>query len=237
MTEDYNSYNHTWSVNAKIYNPEGTRSQSWLVEWNRATTSSTTSMPIFDDFGDFFIEIELKEKCPYILGLIALGVFLLNPPISVPPSVQVGFDKVFLQAPNDPEAPESAAFASDVFGLTFTNQVNFNINTTQGPAACAGESFIIQASFRIPENSAFCCNLNRVGLSADNKFEKSPNPITGFTQGIFTDVGSRQPFVAVRLRKRGDGGGSTNSVHISISGRYGNGDSYPGQATVRLVCP
>lgn len=70
VTKDYNVYGHTWSVNARIYNPEKTRSQSWLVGWSRATTSSTTSMPILDDFGHFFIEVVLKEKCPYLLGLI-----------------------------------------------------------------------------------------------------------------------------------------------------------------------
>jgi hypothetical protein len=74
LTEDYNNYGHTWSVNTMIYNPDGTRSQSNLVEWYRATTSSTTALSIGDDFGDFFIEAEIKEKCPYIFTLIALGV-------------------------------------------------------------------------------------------------------------------------------------------------------------------
>ncbi len=241
VTEDYNSYSHMWSVNTRIYNPDGTRSQSRLIEWYRAASSSTTSLPILDDFGDFFIEIEIKQKCPYIFGLIALGIFLLDPPVTVPPGVEVGFHKVFLQAPSDPEALESAAFASDVFGAAFTNIVNFNISTTQGPAACEGESFIIQASFVPPQDSAFCCNLTRISLFRDNKFEKSPNPVTGFTEGIFINFVLRESFVAVRLRRRLDANGmkvgTTNSVNISISGRLGNGQPYPGRAIVRLVCP
>lgn len=240
VTEDYNSYNHQWSVTTRVYNPEGTRSASQTIEWYRATPSSTTSLSVLDgEFGDFFIEIDIREKCPYIYGIIALGIFLLEPTESVPPSTAVGFDKAFLQGSNDPQGPESAAYASAVFDSPYNN-ANLNINTTQGPAACGGESFVIQASFVPPPNSASCCSLTHIGFSKDAQYEKSPNPVSGFVEGIFTDVGSRNPYVAVRLRKRltanGTPLGTTNSVFITIHGTFGNGQTYAGHATVKPVC-
>jgi hypothetical protein len=88
VTEDYNNYGHTWSVETKVFNPSRTRVSSNLYQWYAATTSSTTSLPLEIDDGDFPIEIILKQICPFVLGLLALGTFP-GPTVNVVPNVRV----------------------------------------------------------------------------------------------------------------------------------------------------
>jgi hypothetical protein len=229
VTEDYNAYGHKWSVKADVCSPDGTRMASNTMQWYSATLSSTATLPLNNDFGDFCIDVILQEICPF-LGLLVLGTFT-GPAVTVPPLIDVIFTTASLT--DSADSPTSFAAAS------FTGNIaNLNLNTTQGPAACNGESFYVQASFQLPPESQSCCNgLSSVRLSKDNKFQISPDPISGFTSKIVTDAVSRSPYGVVRLKKRSDGGGTTNSVFISVTGTFRSGASYTGQGIVHLICP
>ncbi|HEX8068308.1 MAG TPA: hypothetical protein VF546_00050 [Pyrinomonadaceae bacterium] len=88
VTEDYNYYGHTWSVETRVYNPARTRVSANLYQWYPATTSSTASLSLELDDGGFAVEFTLKQFCPYVLGLLALGTFP-GPPVNVAPFVRV----------------------------------------------------------------------------------------------------------------------------------------------------
>jgi len=85
VTEDYNAYGHKWSIKADICNPDRTRTASNTVQWYSATLSSTASLPLLLNDGDFCIDVILQEICPY-LGLLALGAFQ-GGPVTVSPFV------------------------------------------------------------------------------------------------------------------------------------------------------
>ncbi|HEX8072943.1 MAG TPA: hypothetical protein VF546_23560 [Pyrinomonadaceae bacterium] len=238
VTEDYNMYGHTWSVQARVYNPEGTRSQASLVEFYRATTSSTTGLPILDEFGGFSVEVTIKERCPYVLGLLALGIFIGDEFFALPTELKVVYIKAFFQEGNDPEAPESSALASSDFDGVRTT---LNVKTRLGPDTCTGhDAFILQASFQPPPSTASVCGSTstcRVAVSRNSNFDISPNPVNGFTSRFYTDFVSRADFVAVRLKKRADVTGAiSGTLIITVNGSFQSGDSFTGPGFVKLVC-
>ncbi len=115
------------------------------------------------------------------------------------------------------------------------NTADLNINTFNeiGPDACGGDNFAIKVRFTLPEHSRQCCNnesTSGVFLSSSNKFH--------FVGDSWVFYGENSPAnVIVYLKRNLNGSGSSNSVRISVGGRYESGEPYQGQGTVRLVCP
>jgi len=117
-----------------------------------------------------------------------------------------------------------------VTGFVF-NTAELNIQTTSPPAACDGDIFFIKARFNLPNDSNDCCGdlITFVKLSDSNKFQLLD---WQFAQ----NEDKRSGFVVVKLRRRLDGSGSSNSVHMSVGGTHHDGSGYRGQGTVHLKC-
>lgn len=137
----------------------------------------------------------------------------------------------------------------DILGLEVTFQTAYLLDSNRSANfdqfnnasltvdTCGGERFAVKATFQLPQYSSGCCtgeDSSFVRLSADNKFQFAPSPIDGTIYDFFGD--QSPPHVVAYLRKRGDGGGSTNTVRIRVGGHYQNGDSYSGQGNLHVVC-
>ena len=97
-------------------------------------------------------------------------------------------------------------------------------------AACGGQQFAINVTFRQPDNSAGCCH----------------SPIDNFVKAIdgsqyvvvssdFYENDTTSGEVSVTLKRTGEG--TRNVISINVGGTYQSGDSWPGVGIVHLQCP
>jgi hypothetical protein len=175
VTEDYNAYGHKWSVKADICNPDRTRTASNTMQWYSATLSSTASLPLLLNDGDFCIDVILQEICPY-LGLLALGAFQ-GGPVTVPPFVSIG--NVFF---TDPLTINTST--TTTLKVTMTASANLPSNTTVGALTVGPSSASGSVAFNITPTTSTVTISGGQSIEADFVFAvRSPPTATVTVKG------------------------------------------------------